>query len=1173
MPSVPVAISGTGTAAFTGSNTNLTGAVTMGTGSIATIASGSNLGSGALGLTGATVTVAAGGSLSNAITSDGDSALNLQTTGGAVTVNGSLSGAMPVNVNGTGVANINSTNTNTGAVTVGAATVNLASGKNLGSGSLGLTDSTINFAGTTTLNNSAVTVAGTGTTTLTTAASGITTFGNAITQTAASTLNINGAGATVINGVITTPAGGTVNLGGTGQTTINAAMVSNAAASLNVSSGKTVSVTVANPNLAGTVAVGSSATLNLGASANLGSAGLNLTAATVNLATGRSLNAVTLIGATTSTINTTGTSTLSGALTSGVGSTLNVTGGTTNINSTNAGLLGTVAVGSGATVNLGSGANLGTGALSLTGSTINFTNPSGGNSTTLTNSGIAISGNTTLTNNVGSVYLGSGALSGGGTLNISGGAAPDNITYITANNSGFTGAVRISSKVNIGNGSNLGTGLITLNTGNGLILGSTTLNNAFSIASASSFTVNAGETANLTGAFSGTNPITVSSNPANRGILKLSGASSGYTGAIGATNINLLINGPTGATVNAGTNSVIGGTGSMGDLALTNSAIIKPGTETALGSISASTLTTDSGARYYVRIGADGRSSQINVTGNTTLTNLATDLLMGAGIYATGASVDVPVVINYPIMITGGTLTGDITDITWTAQAGLTIDVGRAATNNKAILLKLTATAPFTIGANQTAPGATTASIAPGHTIAIGSNDTTAPVSITSGGSVSTATLTTGTPIDLAGGTLANTTSGIGGSAKVLADAITVSGVSTLQTAGGSETKITEPITSGTGTTLNISGGGITTFSADNSSTMLGNIEVTAASSTINVANGANLGTGEFKLAAPGTTVNLGDATGINPTVAIKNTVVVDNAASFVVPTDVVATIEKVIAGSSVGGVAPDLTFSGPGKTNLTGTGTSTYDGTLRATAGNLAVNSDMRLADVNVSAGAIVSGVGTMKNLTLQAGGTFKPGNSIGTTPIAGNYTALTGSITTIEINNAGQSSRGVASGNIDLQGTHILKILMNTDNGGAYPAGKIDYNILEAGGTLSIDQFDVRFVPQTGMTFKIGKLNQPGSAKDHKALILQYENTGAPIAIGATQVDGNLPGSVNTIVAGDITIDSTDIVSPDSGLGDVSTAPIADQVELTNLVFQNNPTSDDAVSSAVGDAFRFKG
>ena len=745
--------------------------------------------------------------------------------------------------------------------------------------------------------------------------------------------------------------------------------------------------------------------------------------------------------------------------------------------------------------------------------------------------------------------------------------------YITANNSGFTGAVNISSKVNIGNGSNLGTGLITLNTGNGLILGSTTLNNAFSIASASSFTVNAGETANLTGAFSGTNPITVSSNPANRGILKLSGASSGYTGAIGATNINLLINGPTGATVNAGTNSVIGGTGSMGDLALTNSAIIKPGTETALGSISASTLTTDSGARYYVRIGADGRSSQINVTGNTTLTNLATDLLMGAGIYASGATTMAPVVINYPIMITGGTLTGDITDITWTAQAGLTIDVGRAATNNKAILLKLTATAPFTIGANQTAPGASTDTIAPGHTIAIGSNDTTAPVSITSGGSVSTATLTTGTPIDLAGGTLANTTAGTGGSAKVLGDAITISGISTLQTNTGSETKITAPITSGSGTTLNISGGGITTFSANNSTTLQGNIAVTAASSIINVANGANLGTGEFKLAAPGTTVNLGDATGINPTVAIKNTVVVDNAASFVVPTDVVATIEKVIAGSSVGGVAPDLTFSGPGKTNLTGTGTSTYDGTLRATSGNLAVNSDMRLADVNVSSGAIVSGTGTMKNLVLASGATFKPGNSIGTTPITGNYTAASGSITTIEINNAGQSSRGVVSGNIDLQGTHILKILMNTDNGGAYPAGKIDFNILEAGGTLTINQFDVRFVPQTGMTFKIGKLNQPGSAKDHKALVLQYENTGAPIAIGTTQVDGDLPGGVNTIVAGDITIDSTDIVSPDSGLGDVSTAPIADQVELTNLVFQNNPTSDDAVSSAVGDAFRFKG
>ncbi len=294
-------LNGGGTTRLTANNTGLASAVAISS-STATIAAGSDLGSGALGLTGGTVNVEAGGSLSNAVTGNSASTLNLQTGVSPITVNTTLSGAMPVNISGTGIANINSTNTNTGAVTVGAATVNLGSGKNLGTGALGLTGSTINFAGTTTLNNSAVTVAGTGTTTLT-AAAGTTTFAHAITQTAASTLNINGAGATVIGGVITTPAGGTVNLGGTGQTTINAAMVSNAAASLNVTSGKTVSVTVANPNLAGTVAVGSSATVNVASGADVGVGSLGLTGATVNVTAGGALRNTTVTGDSTSQMN------------------------------------------------------------------------------------------------------------------------------------------------------------------------------------------------------------------------------------------------------------------------------------------------------------------------------------------------------------------------------------------------------------------------------------------------------------------------------------------------------------------------------------------------------------------------------------------------------------------------------------------------------------------------------------------------------------------------------------------------------------------------------------------------------------------------------------------------------------------------------------------------------
>ncbi len=277
---------------------------------------------------------------------------------------------------------------------------------------------------------------------------------------------------------------------------------------LNITGAGTTAITAANPNFLGTLAVGSGSTLSLGSSASFDSAptpsaAITLTAGTLQLA-----NGMTLIYPISSTgisaINTTGTTTLGSALSNASSTTLKLTGGTTTINRTNSGLSGTLNVenstlylgssavlGSGtlsltssailnnsssgltnpisassSTINLDAEKNLGSGALSLTNSTLNFSS-GGAGTTTLTNSGISIAGASTLHNNVGSVYLGSGALTGAGTLNFTSGNATY-ITYVTASNSGFSGAVNISSKVNIGNGSNLGSGTLTPQVGGGI---------------------------------------------------------------------------------------------------------------------------------------------------------------------------------------------------------------------------------------------------------------------------------------------------------------------------------------------------------------------------------------------------------------------------------------------------------------------------------------------------------------------------------------------------------------------------------------------------------------------------------------------------------------------------------------------------------------------------------
>ena len=1060
---------------------------------------------------------------------------------------------------------------------------------------------------------------------------------------------------------------------------------------LNITGAGTTAITAANPNFLGTVAVGSGAKLSLGTSLPFDpSVGITLTSGTLQLPTGMTLSyPVSSTG--TSAINTTGTTTLDSALSNTSGTTLKLTGGTTTINRTNSGLSGTLNVegstlylgssavlGSGtlaltssailnnsssgltnpinatsSTINLDAGKNLGSGALSLTSSTLNFSS-GGSGTTTLTNSGITITGASTLYNNVGSVYLGSGALSGAGTLNFTSGHA-SYTTYITANNSGFTGPVNISSKVNIGNGWSLGTGALTPQSGANITLGNTTLSNPIAMtAAAATFTVNPGASAILSNNFSGTNTMSVNSSTTGSGYgsLTLSGGGSDAT-PISATNINLSMNGSSNAAVTAGANTVLSGHGTVGPVTLGNGAIFQPGDSTS-NSMTVSNISVTPGTtpRLYVRITDTGLLNQVYVTNagasyEVDLTNLTVCILANPGNFLSGATTNYSFLIPTGVTIKNSGGTNYLLDALYDDQGGsVSYKVGFTSSGQLA-LQSITADGAGSFSFANSGVGsshATIQSTISELTTVRFTNDTTITPA-----SLSLAAPAANTPVNLSNSTFTNN---IVGTTTINAD-LTVTGSSTISTSASATTYIQNAVSSASGTTLTIAGQGETTLAANNS-TLRGAIAINQAtvnvtqnlgtgatsltsgatlkvnnggilnnsvsaaentsivltpstgntvtvngalsgagtvyieapagggaaggkalfiaanlslsglvqvnSTTAEVADGASLGTGELNLAGTSPNITMGNVTLPN---AISATV----ASSFTADANKTAILSGAITGNNA------LTFNGAGTKKLTAN-SPLYEGTMQVDAGKLVHNGNISNANVIVGASGTLSGVGYMKDLELR--GTLKPGNSIGTIYVTGNYTAADQALYIVEIDPTGRSDRTIVTGNATLNGTHIIKPILSA---GTYPKGVIDFNILQAGGTLTVNQIQIKYVRQaapSNLTFTAGVLaltSSTGSAPVGKTLVLRYENTGDEFTIAAPGQDTNVATDVNidAHTPTTITIASTDIVSSDSGLRDATVAPVAPQTELTSIVFQSN--SSEITSAATADAFRFKG
>ena len=678
-------MSGGGTTTISSANPSFAGNVNVSDSTIS-LASGANLGTGTVALTGAMVNLAGGASLNNAVTTDAQTTIALQSTANTTaTVAGSISGAGTISMSGGGTSLFTGANTGlTGPVNVAGSTVQVAANSSLGSGAVNLSSSgaAVNFA----------------------------------------------AGANINNASITTVSGTTIGL----QPVLNTPITVNSALSgagvINVGGGGSATFSASNTSLTGAVNV-SGSTVQVSNGANLGSGALNLSGAgaTINLGSA-SGNAVTLLNpvSLTDTANPVtmvvpagASATLSEPITGVAGTTLNMSGGgATTISSANPSFAGNMSV-SNSTVSLASGADLGTGNIALTGATVNIVGGSRLNNavTTDAETTIALQPTTNTTATFG------GSLSGAGTVNVSGGGT----VQFSATNTALTGPVNVTgSTVQIANNANLGAG--TLNVSSGTIsMGAVALPNPVSVTAASTFTSNAtsGATSTLSGPITGSAPITF--NGTGKTNLTATGTSA-YSGNLTASTGYLAINCTMpSASVNVTSGAVLSGAGTIGSLVQGGS--IKPGN--SIGDLTIGSYATDDGAIYNVEI-SPTESSRILVTGDATLNSTYNiNVLMDAGIYSAGT-------VDYAILKAGGTLTTNAINVQWNTQAGLTFTVGTLAgsgtsADGKDLVLRYTSTQPFTINADQTTIDTTTlgttynlASFGSDSAITIGGNDVVA---------------------------------------------------------------------------------------------------------------------------------------------------------------------------------------------------------------------------------------------------------------------------------------------------------------------------------------------------------------------------------------------------------------------------------------------------------------
>jgi len=201
-----------------------------------------------------------------------------------------------------------------------------------------------------------------------------------------------------------------------------------------------------------------------------------------------------------------------------------------------------------------------------------------------------------------------------------------------------------------------------------------------------------------------------------------------------------------------------------------------------------------------------------------------------------------------------------------------------------------------------------------------------------------------------------------------------------------------------------------------------GGVTITSGTNVFGVANtytgGTTLNGGTLQIAgndrlgnvAGGITFN-GGTLNTTATLSSARGVTTTGAGTVQVDPSTTTTLTGTVTG------AGGLTKIGTGTLIMSGTNTG-FTGTTLVSAGTLRVNGSNANSATNVSSGGTLGGTGTVGATNIATGGTLAAGNSIGTLNVTGGLTFSTGSTYTVEVDDAGNSDKTIATGTITING-----------------------------------------------------------------------------------------------------------------------------------------------------------
>ena len=207
---------------------------------------------------------------------------------------------------------------------------------------------------------------------------------------------------------------------------------------------------------------------------------------------------------------------------------------------------------------------------------------------------------------------------------------------------------------------------------------------------------------------------------------------------------------------------------------------------------------------------------------------------------------------------------------------------------------------------------------------------------------------------------------------------------------------------------------------------------------------------------------NAGTASGLNKKILYLGSVTADNVVTWTNDTELRGnrTIQvndnpsttadyAVVSGVLSNGDTSNRQLTKTGDGMLVLAAVNTYTNNTNVNAGTLKVTGSIDASTAIVKTGTILTGGGSVKAITAQAGSTVAPGNSVGTlAAVAGNVSFAAGTIYEWELGAADANDLIDVTGNVTLTNGWELKL---EDAGGTPDAGK-EYDLFTYSGTATL-------------------------------------------------------------------------------------------------------------------------